>query len=398
MPSTHRLSVLLTDPEQRAALAAARTLGRGGYRVHTIGETRGLAGRSRYVERHHGLQNGVAKRPLAMREAVAAVVKAANVQVVIPVTDTASRALLGSDGLLGAAVAGPSPDAYARASDKAELLRSAHACGLRVPRQVELLHAHRQLIGDVGIEFPLVVKPSQSVVSVGDRNVTTSVQFADDPSELATILAGTPVEAYPLLLQEKIVGEGVGVFLLRTHGATQLVFAHRRLREKPPSGGVSTYREAIVPPSALVERCETLLDHLRYEGAAMVEFKHSTATGEYVLMEINARLWGSVQLAIDAGIDFPRAMVQIALGEPITGPHAVKSGTRTVWELGEVDHALAILRRSAQELHLPSTHPVGALAAVGALLDHRLSDRCEVFRLVDPLPFFAELLRWLAGR
>ena len=38
----------------------------------------------------------------------------------------------------------------------------------------------------------------------------------------------------------------------------------------------------------------------------MVEFKHDERDGVPKLMEINGRFWGSLQLAIDAGVDFPR--------------------------------------------------------------------------------------------
>ena len=153
-----------------------------------------------------------------------------------------------------------------------------------------------------------------------------------------------------------------------------------------------------MPPDAIVARCEQLLDEMQYEGAAMVEFKQDAASGEYVLMEINARLWGSVQLAIDSGIDFPRALVEMALGLPITPPCSAGVGTRSFWELGEIDHALALLRRSREQLHGPADLAVGAIAALRALADHRWGDHPEVFRWSDPMPFVAELSRWIRGR
>ena len=38
---------------------------------------------------------------------------------------------------------------------------------------------------------------------------------------------------------------------------------------------------------------------------AMVEFKRSDRDGEFYLMEINPKLWGSLDLAIQAGCNFP---------------------------------------------------------------------------------------------
>ena len=37
----------------------------------------------------------------------------------------------------------------------------------------------------------------------------------------------------------------------------------------------------------------------------MVEFKLDARDGVAKLMEINGRFWGSLQLAVDAGVDFP---------------------------------------------------------------------------------------------
>ncbi len=388
-------TVLVTDPEQRAALAAARSLAAGGHRVITIGASRGLAGVSRAVAQHVAIAAQTAKQTDAFRSAVAQAVRDYGVQVVIPVTDFASRVLLGEDVVVGARVAGPSADAYARASDKQALLQVAARVGLRVPRQ-QVLHVPGEPL-DLKPDMAVVVKPSRSEASVNGTSVKMGVAFAANAAEAARAIAGYPEAAYPLLVQERTVGAGTGVFLLRSGGLTHLVFGHRRLREKPPAGGVSTYRESVTVPDVLRELCERLLAELDYSGAAMLEFKQDGITGEYVLMEINARLWGSLQLAIDAGVDFPCALVAMALDQPLP-PSQPKVGVRTAWELGELDHAWALLRRSRAELHLPAGKESGLVAAFRSLLARRLSDRAEVFRWSDPKPFFTEARLWLRLR
>jgi biotin carboxylase len=356
-----------------------------------------LAGASRFASLHVPLTAGAADDSRLLRAAIADVVAAQQVDIVLPVTDRASRALLGAENEIGARVAGPTRSAYLSASDKAALLAVASNCGIRVPRQDLLPNRETALPPSVGQGWT-VVKPSQSVVDVDGALVSTTVRYAFGHEALGALVASYPAAAYPLMLQERIVGAGEGVFLLRQQGRTHLVFAHRRLREKPPSGGVSTYRESIAPPAELVARCEVLLDELGYEGAAMVEFKRDSATGEHVLMEINARLWGSVQLAIDAGIDFPSALVQSALGVPITVQTEGRVGVRSVWELGELDHLWALLRRSPDALQLPAGQAAGIPAVLRALFDRRIGDHPEVFRWKDPMPFVAELSKWVRGR
>lgn len=389
-------TVLVTDPEQRAALAAVRALGQSGHAVYVIGRSAGLAGLSRHVRGVRTVAPDVPANPVEMVEAVAREVRARGIDVVVPVTDNASRALLGCDAQIGAAIAGPSRDAYERASDKRALLEAAPSCGIRVPRQVTMQRPDDDFATARGFHA-LVIKPSRSVVEVDGKSVGTRVRFVDAPSELSAAIASFPAAAYPLLLQERVMGMGVGVFLLRTGGVTSLVFGHRRVREKPPAGGVSTCRESVVPSAALVQACERLLDHLRYEGAAMIEFKEDAVTGEHVLMEINARLWGSVQLAVDAGVNFPLAMVQLAMRQAVQAAPAVRSGLRSVWEFGEIDHCLALLRRSRDALHLPPEADVGVRGALRALSDRRRGDQLEVFRWSDPAPFLAEAYRWFRG-
>src|SRR4029077_3602676 len=59
---------------------------------------------------------------------------------------------------------------------------------------------------------------------------------------------------------------------------------------------------------------EELLTALHWHGVAMVEFKMD-ANGRYWLMEINPRLWGSLALSVDTGVNFPLGLLQVARGE-----------------------------------------------------------------------------------
>jgi protein-tyrosine-phosphatase len=66
----------------------------------------------------------------------------------------------------------------------------------------------------------------------------------------------------------------------------------------------------------MLNDAERLLAAVKWHGVAMVEFKMNTK-GQYWLMEINPRLWGSLALSIDAGADFPKGLLQIACGQQL---------------------------------------------------------------------------------
>src|SRR5204862_1015598 len=50
--------------------------------------------------------------------------------------------------------------------------------------------------------------------------------------------------------------------------------------------------------------CEAIVAALEYTGIAMFEFKRGAA-GNWILLEVNARPWGSMPLPVALGIDFP---------------------------------------------------------------------------------------------
>lgn len=393
MPARYR--VLVTDPLQRAALSCVRALGRGGHDVFTIGASRGLAGASRFARRHIALSPGRDRDPACFVEDVRAAVSRYGIDVVVPITDAASRILLPAANHVGCRIAGPDAAAYERVSNKALLMATAPACGLRVPAQVVLEHPGAGIAGHA-MEFEAgIVKPSRSAIHRAGKVIQVGVRYVGTAGELARAVDAYPPEAFPLLVQERCAGDGLGVFLLRDRGKTLLSAGHRRLREKPPSGGVSTYREAVAPPPDLLSRCERLLDALEYSGPAMVEFKGTLGSGTPALMEINARLWGSVQLAVAAGVNFPLGLVQWAMGDT-PAPSALSAGTRCYWEWGEIDHALALWRKSAESLHLPPGTPTGFRAALQVLVSHRAGDQREVLDFRDPLPFLMESGQWIS--
>jgi predicted ATP-grasp superfamily ATP-dependent carboligase len=392
--------VLVTDGDQRAALAIVRSLGKAGHEPFVCARrSRSLAGASRHA-RGEALVPDAIREPLAFADALARHVREWGIDVLLPVAEPALLAVLEHrerfDG-----VSIPFPDAarFRAICDKPRLLDAARELGIAVPRQVAL--ADREAAASLpaaSLRFPVVLKPARSVGESAGRRVKLGVRHAATPAELLARVAAMPPEAFPLLVQERVVGPGVGVFLLRWAGERVALFAHRRLREKPPSGGISVYSESVRADDALVAASEALLDAFGWEGVAMVEFKVDQSSGVPYLMEVNGRFWGSLQLAIDAGVDFPRLLVERALGAAARGPADYRVGVRNRWWLGDVDHLLLRLRRSDEALSLPP----GAPPRWGAVLDFlklwRPGDRGEVLRADDAWPGVREAVDWVRGR
>jgi predicted ATP-grasp superfamily ATP-dependent carboligase len=396
-----RATVLITDGEQRAALAAVRALGRMGHEVLvTSSRDRSLAGASRYAAADLTVPDPLAQ-PLDFVRALERIVQERAIDVLVPLTDAALLAVLAErERFAPCRIPFPDLDRVRAVGDKAEVLRAAQEVGIASPAQRVIASPGGLASLDlVELAYPLVVKPVRSIADLGNGGrQKLSVRHAATPDQLRGRLDALPASAYPLLLQQRIVGPGIGIFLLPWSDSLVATFAHRRIREKPPSGGVSVYRESIAADPKLVACSLALLHQFAWEGVAMVEYKLDATTGVPYLMEINGRFWGSLQLAIDAGVNFPGLLVSLALGEHPAPVTAYRLGVRSRWWLGDLDQLLAQLRLSSGELALPPGSPGRARALLDFLTLWRPGDRSEIFRWSDPMPAIRETVEWMQGR
>jgi predicted ATP-grasp superfamily ATP-dependent carboligase len=396
---TESSRVLVTDGDTRAALAIVRSLGRAGHTICVAASRRvSLAGASRYA-RHRDVVADPVSAPTQFVEDIVGLTRRRQIDVLIPVTDAALLSLSRERARLGTVCfPWPDVDAVSRVADKAAVAAAAREIGIAVPRQTVVASRDEALAAAPDLGFPLVLKPSRSMRQVPDGSLAKLVvAHAANVEEFARCLSKLTASSFPLLLQERVVGPGVGVSLLVWDGRTLAHFAHRRLREHPPSGGVSVYAESIEPDPSLVEHSVALLDRFAWRGVAMVEYKVDAATGTPYLMEVNGRFWGSLQLAIDAGVDLPALLLSATRGvaNPVT---TYRAGVRFRWWWGDVNHLLLRLLRSSARLSLPPGTPSRA-RVLGDFLSagppHRASD---VLRVGDPRPFAVETAQWIAKR
>jgi hypothetical protein len=111
----------------------------------------------------------------------------------------------------------------------------------------------------------------------------------------------------------------------------------------------------------------------------MVEFKGALASGALALIEINAKFWGSHDLALAAGVDFPGDLVALLEGRALAPDSGPRRRVRFAWPLGgDLWHGL----------FRPSSLPAVLLDALSPGVAHS-------YRLGDPLPLFYEIAQWL---
>lgn len=173
---------------------------------------------------------------------------------------------------------------------------------------------------DIG--FPRVLKPIYSKVFVDGKLRNLGPVVVGDSEERGRVLERL-ICYCDVLEQEYVRGTGVGIELLFDNGRPVWHFTHECIHVSPLTGGACSYRRSITTPRMALDFSITLLEALHWHGVAMVEFKRR-ADGTFVLMEINPRLCGSLALAIDAGVDFPQALLSIAEGKKLPPQPAYK--------------------------------------------------------------------------
>lgn len=394
------MRILVTDGNSRAALAITRSLGRAGHEVRVGSHTAtSLAGASRHCAARICYPD-----PDRYGEAFVSFlsdyVAHEAVDVLLPVTDITTLTIGADRARLRAHCVLPFPDVETvrMVADKAAMMGLATRLGVDIPCSITVTATDHGDASRHGLSFPLVIKPFKSRVATESGWIYTEVSYVHDADELRTALSTLDPRAFPVLLQEKIIGPGMGVCISAARGKTLAAFAHKRLREKPPSGGVSVLRESEALDPLAFEFAARMLGALRWDGVAMVEFKRDLRDGRPKLMEINGRFWGSLQLAIDAGVDFPRILIDSLAATPAQPLIDYRTGVRTRWLWGDIDALMLRLSRPSALLDLPP----GAPSKAGYLADFIKSffdpsTRLEVERLSDIGPAVYECRDWLGS-
>jgi predicted ATP-grasp superfamily ATP-dependent carboligase len=390
------VNIYITDGNSRAALAITRSLGKKGHRI-IVGEKEpvSLAGSSKYC---HAIR--VYPDPVMDSDEFINVllkqIEALEIDVVIPVSDITTFLILDNSDQFSRFCKLPFSDykTVALAADKDYVVNIAQQLGVPVPKT--LVIASRQNIANSSIDlpYPIVIKPARSRIWKNNEWHFTSVSYANDEQELLSKLKNTDSSEFPVLLQERIYGPGIGVFTCYDKSKLVAKFSHRRLREKPPSGGVSVLRESIPVDPAAGEYAEKLLNALNWHGVAMIEFKLDQRDNTPKIMEINGRFWGSLQLAIDAGVDFPAILIKTLENEPIEPVVNYKLGVKTRWLCGDLDVLLMLLFKTRQSLNLPPDYPGRLISFLRFITFWGKDLHYEVLSIHDIRPFITEMRHW----
>ncbi|HEX7160892.1 MAG TPA: ATP-grasp domain-containing protein [Trebonia sp.] len=334
--------ILILDASHKHSLTSARSLARAGLRV-ALGEAAGQyppehtmpSFSSRYCARALMLPDYVSE-PEAYVDAVLAFVREHGVKVVMPVGD-ANITLLAPQRErfteLGSFVAVASEAALEIANDKTRTLEVAAKLDIAYPKSLQVNGVEDLREAEAQFGYPFVLKPTVSWTGAqAVRVVPVEVVNEAEAREATTGFLGAGGE---VIAQQLATGRKEGVSLFIVNGEVMAHCGCIAHRTTPPLGGVSAMRESYAVPEDLLDAAVSLATTIGVEGPSEVEFRRD-ASGRPLLMEINARLAGTLENAIHSGVNFPLMIWQWGTGQPIDRVTSYRTGVRTRWLAGDL--------------------------------------------------------------
>ncbi len=301
---------LVLGSDTRSFLAVVRSLGRSGLEVHVAWcPLQSVSLSSKYVAAIHHIPYYRADDN-AWVDSFNELTCRYEFDLVLPCEDAAllplqlfRRRLVGTERIYLL-----SDEAFQITSDKERTYALAHELGIPLPRQVLVRTEEQLCVAASDFGLPMFVKPLRSA-QANDPRVRCSVLKIASGEDMQSASRRMLADG-AALVQQCFAGLGVGVETLCRSGEVLVAFQHERVHE-PLSGGGSSYRKSVQLNPELLDATRRLMKAMDYTGVCMVEFRVNRDSRRWVLLEINGRFWGSLPLALAAGVDFPRYLYEM---------------------------------------------------------------------------------------
>lgn len=366
-------AILVPEAHALGMLAAIRSLGRAGYRVHAASSKPDAIG---FASRYCAVKAVCPSfdtpayvdwlRRYVAEQSIATIVPGGAFLLAIEPCFEEFRALLPIS---------QARDIVYRAFSKTEVYEAFQTAD----RELRLLdHNPPSLVITHGAPLPT---PEQTAALGSEVYLKADVRHAESgdgdlmigplaPSESGEAVQRALQDYRKVLLQGGVTGRQAGVTLLMNEGGEVLaqncfVDAHR----EPTRGGTMSLRRTWHNPE-LVEDAVRRLRFLGWQGAAMLEYRVRDEDGSFDFIELNPRYWQSLHLDLLAGVDFPSLQMAWFEGrsaETAPAPRRIVCGD--LWP-GEISRMLEIWRapRFGMSLRVSAT-----LAFLLRLADLRIS-------------------------
>jgi predicted ATP-grasp superfamily ATP-dependent carboligase len=293
--------------------------------LHREGDICDIAGsmpfiRSHYISNYH-IITPAGKNDVEYINGILALCKSFKYDLILPFSNDSYYAISKHSNVLSEneiKFMVPDFQIFQKAHDKYRTIEFCKQLGIKTPQLFSEYSDND--IGAIGkyVRYPVVIKAKSGT------GVLTGVRYANNREELlryydeiTAFRADTGASNYDSpLIQEFIPGFINDACTLTDHGKVVAVLTQRRHIMYPIYGGVGAVN-VTTHDDGLKELATRILEALMWHGPAQVEFKYDTRDRQYKLIEINPKLWGTLDLSIKVGVCFPNMIRDILLGNKI---------------------------------------------------------------------------------
>lgn len=317
MPHSKRIPILILDGYWFHTLRTVRALSMSdNWELHVISPKKRLEAPihlSRHLKSFFNSQ--ASEEDPEWLDAIIERAKAVKAQVIFPLKEVSSLfCIQNREKLEQYARLTPLPDeeTFRIAIDKGRLASFMEQHGISHPRSILFTVGEDSVDVLHQLTFPLILKPRRGEFGKG-------INVVDDKDQLQQKLdlykPGTL-----LIAQEFIDGEDIDCSFLSLNGQI-LGWTIQRSLEAPHADFSAANDIEFINDNPTRDLAFPLAKALRYTGIAHLDMRKSKVDGKVHVLEINARIWGSLMGSIAAGVNVPENACRLALGidcEPST--------------------------------------------------------------------------------
>ena len=310
------MTVLVTDGSYKNSLAIIRTLGEKNIQIYSASKDRkSLCSYSKYCKKAF-LYPHPRHDPQRFIQQIINILKKNEIDVLMPVGVAPFTLFSKHKDELEKYTRVPvaSYDKFQIAHDKAKANELAVKNNVPAPLSFNPKTIKELKSSLKELQFPLVIKARKGTSSNQIRyanNKDEAITIWNEFEKLAKDKNRDVIDYSFPLVQEYLPGEIVDVVFVFNEGKIRGCLTQKRILTMPVRGGSGALNITTFDKEAARYGVK-LMKALKWHGVGMVEFKRDI-NGTPKLLEINPKFWGTSELSISAGLNFPYMLYKIAM-------------------------------------------------------------------------------------
>lgn len=351
-----------------------RGLARAGWTVGVACPTDGLPALSRFARHRHHLP-ALAQNEEAFVARICEAISAERYELVFGCSDAEVLALSAHRQDIPARIPYPKHEAMVAGIDKAQLAQTAGSVGIATPPEASSAAEASERWGTRAV----IVKESQhGTRDAEDRLSHVAPERFDDPlaaeERVCEIRAGGGVPLVQPMLDGRLMA-----FSCVTDERGEMLGRVQQIAERtyPLDAGSSARARTVAIDERLSEQVGELLRELGWFGLVELQFL-TDEKGTHTLLDFNGRFYGSLALALAAGVNLPDLWARAALGLSRPPRQDARAGVRYQWLEGDL--------KAGRERRTADEGLRGTVSEVADCLRYALVSKASIWSPTDPYP------------